>query len=271
MPVTSNLERFKKDLKDLIGEGELLRFAILADCVRDQLVVTLKQGKVKDIEGFLKGLPSFKETYQSWYSKAKAVVKQVLPDRLSDFVSYYEKPKARKDITYANYKIEDYLQGLVVTRGYDKEKVVGLDAAIPQFEQQFAILKSAEGRFESSLYDIHQVVQADLFDSDLEAAEELAKKKFRRASGAMAGVVLERHLAQVCENHQIKVSKRHPTISDLNDALKDADVIDISQWRFVQHLADIRNLCDHNKASEPTLDQVNDLLAGVRKVTKTLL
>lgn len=108
-----------------------------------------------------------------------------------------------------------------------------------------AILKSVQSRFESSLFDIRQLAQADLFDSELDAAKELAKNKFSRAAGALAGVVLERHLAEVCDNHAIKIAKKAPAISDLNDALKGADVIDIPTWRSVQHLADIRNLCDH--------------------------
>jgi hypothetical protein len=125
-------------------------------------------------------------------------------------------------------------------------------------------------RFESSLFDIRQLVQADLFDSELDAARELGKHKFTRAAGALAGVVLERHLAQVCDNHNIKMTKKAPNIADLNNALKEASVIDVPQWRFIQHLADIRNLCDHDKKSEPTVEQVDDLIAGVMKVTKTL-
>ena len=132
--------------------------------------------------------------------------------------------------------------------------------------QQLAILVSLEKRFASSLFDIRQLVRADLFDSDLEAAAELARNKFGRAAGAMAGVVLERHLTQVCDNHTVKVLKKSPVIADLNNALKDAAVIDIPQWRFIQHLADIRNLCDHNKPTEPSAEQVNDLLTGVKKV-----
>jgi hypothetical protein len=114
------------------------------------------------------------------------------------------------------------------------------------------------------------MVQGDLFDSELDAAKELANNKFARAAGALAGVVLERHLAQVCSNHNIKSTKKSPAISDLNDALKEAGAIEIPQWRFVQHLADIRNICDHNKKQEPTADQVTDLLDGVAKVTKTM-
>ena len=121
-----------------------------------------------------------------------------------------------------------------------------------------------------SLFDIRQLVQADLFDSELDAAKELARNNFTRASGALAGVVLERHLKQVCDNHGIKVTKKTPAVSDLNNALKDGDVIDVPQWRFIQHLADIRNLCDHSKETDPTAAQVDDLVAGVMKITKTL-
>jgi hypothetical protein len=268
--VTSNLERFKAELKELVAVGEQLGLAMQADCHRDQIVKVLKREKIEDPEQVLKELPSFRLTYQSWYSEALAAVRQLLPDRLADFVSHYQRPKGRKEITPETYRIEDYLQGLTVTRGYEQKMVVGPAAACPQFEQQLAILKAAEGRFDSSLYDIRRIVQADLFDSDLESAEELAKKGYARASGAMAGVVLEKHLAQVCGNHHVTIAKKTPTISDLNDALKQGDVIDVPQWRFVQHLADIRNLCDHSKATEPTAEQVRDLLAGVRKVTKTL-
>jgi hypothetical protein len=86
----------------------------------------------------------------------------------------------------------------------------------------------------------------------------------------MAGVVLERHLGQVCSNHGMKLAKKSPTIADFNDALKQANVIDIPDWRFIQHLADLRNLCDHNKTAEPSIADVNDLISGVRKLSKTL-
>lgn len=266
----SNLDRYKKDLDALVTRGEQLHLAIQAECLPDQFQAMLKKefgDKAKDIRA---ALPSFADDYQGWYSEGKTLIKQLLPDRLADFVRHYEKPKPRKDITYENYKIEDYLQGLNVTRGWEKEKVVGPDAAIPQFRQQMAILRAARARFESSLFDIRQLVQADLFDSELDAATALAKNRFTRAAGALAGVVLERHLAQVCTNHAITVSKKTPGISDLNNALKDGNVIDVAQWRFIQHLADIRNLCDHSKAAEPTVAQVDDLIAGANKTVKTL-
>ena len=42
------------------------------------------------------------------------------------------------------------------------------------------------------------------------------------------------------------------------------------QWRFVQHLADIRNICDHDRGKEPQKDEIDDLLSGTSKVLKTI-
>ena len=86
----------------------------------------------------------------------------------------------------------------------------------------------------------------------------------------LAAVVVEKHLAQVCENHSLKMRKKAPTIGDYNDMLKKAGVIDVPQWRFNQRLGDIRNLCGHKRDADPTRDQVNDLVDGAMKVTKTL-
>jgi hypothetical protein len=211
---------------------------------------------------------NFKDEYQLWYSEALALVRQLLPDRLADFVRHYEKPRGRKDIDFENYRIEDYLQGLFIVRG--SEKVVDTSAAFPHFQQQLAIVKAARSRFESSLFEIRQILHADLLDSEIEAAEILAKHRFTRAAGALAGVVLERYLAQVCANHHLTIGKKNPTISIFNDSLRDASAIDLPQWRFIQHWGDIRNLCDHGRSPEPTAEQVEDLLLGVRKVIKTV-
>lgn len=267
--MTSNLEKYKQDLKKLTSKGDNLLLAMQHDHL-DKFKEQVKKRFKKDYKKVVEKLPSFVGEYQSWYSESLAVVKFLLPDRVNDFVRLYEKPKVRKSIDSGNYVIEDYLQGLSITHRFTKEKVVGPDAAIPKFQQQLNILKSAEQRFESSLFDIKHLVQADLFDSELEAAKELNKKGFVRGAGAIAGVVLEGHLAQVCENHKIKIHKKSPGIGDLNGLLKKNDVIETSTWRFIQHLGDLRNKCDHKKQSEPTRKGIEELIEGVEKIIKTL-
>jgi hypothetical protein len=268
----SNIERYKNDFEKLLKQGELVFEALSRYAYGDeydQAILKAFKGDKKKQKTFLEAVPDFKSAYQPWYSEAIALLKQLLPDRLTDFIRLYEKPKGRKDLGFENYRIEDALQGLRVTR-YGSEVVADTKSAIPHMKQQLAIVSSLKSRFESSLFDIRQLVQADLLDSELDAARELLKHKFLRAAGAVAGVVLERHLLEVCTIRGISITKKNPTISDLNDKLKEAAVIGTPEWRFNQHLGDIRNLCDHNKQQEPSVEQVNDLIAGVAKVTKTV-
>ena len=265
------VDRYAKDLAALVEKGTQLRNAMMRECDPQEFDRIVKEKCGDKAEEVLKKLPSFMKGYQPWYSEAKALVRQLLPDRVSDFTRYYEKPRSRKSITYATYVIEDYLEGLTVyVTAQGNTEAIKAEAAILRFDQQLSIVDSIRERFRSSLFDIRQLAQADLFDSELDAAKELAKNRFTRAAGALAGVVLERHLKEVCGNHNVTIRKSNPQISDLDDALKSAAVIDTPQWRSIQHLGDLRNLCAHDKESEPTADQTNDLLAGVSKLTKTV-
>ena len=259
-----NLKKYKKDLERLIDKGELLHMAMQYECFPEET----KEVIGEEADKIIKALPDFKAEFQAWYSESKVLVKQLLPDRLDDFTRLYEKPKSRKEIDFESYRIEDCLQGL--TSSYRGVKKVGPEGGIPHFRQQLAILKAVKKRFDSSLFDIRQLVQADLFDSELDAARELIKNGFLRGAGAISGVVLEKHLSQVLTNHNIIIRKKNPTISDFNDLLKNGEVLDVPSWRQIQRLSDIRNLCDHNKDREPTKEEVLELIDGVEKFTKTL-
>lgn len=265
-----NLTRYKKDLENLKKTARLLEMKMQLDCFpKDTKQILMKQFEDEEkVEEFCRKLPDFNSTYQSWYSEGLAMLRQILPDRVTDFRNAYEIPKGRKTIEFGNYVLHDYMQGLQVKKL--ERVIVDGKAAIPQFRIQKDIIEAAEKRFDSSLYEIATLVQADLLDNEIEAARTLLKNGYTRAAGAVAGVVLESHLKAVCSNHVIKTSKSNPTISTLNDSLKDNAVIDVSQWRFIQHLGDIRNLCDHKKQTDPTKDQVQDLIDGVAKVSKTV-
>ena len=266
----NNLDKYKSDLKKLISEGNKLIISMQFECYPEQYEEHFKTKSKKSFDDFKKNRKPIKEYYQTWYSEALILLNQLLPDRVADFKKLYEKPKTRKSIEHSNYVIEDYLQGLVVTRGYQNEKIVGPESALNQLEQQIAIVKSIEKRFESSLFDIKQLTQAEIFDSELDSARELNKKGFVRGAGAIAGVVLEKHLGQVCVNHKIRITKKNPSISDFNDKLKTAEVIETKDWRKIQHLGDIRNLCDHNKDKEPKKEDAEDLIDGVERLIKNL-
>ena len=258
----SKFESQKKELADLVWQGDLFYYAMVDN------VGELPEDFKKKLEKNNIKLPNVNREYDTWYSEALRVVKQVIPHRYDDFVKQYKNEK-RKEISSLTYTISDYILG-VQTKRYGKV-VADKEAAISKMESQVSILKSAEKRFDSSLFDLQQVLQADLFDSELAAARELVKKGFVRGGGAVAGVVLEKHLGHVCENHGLKSRKAHPSISDFYQLLKEHDVIDTPKWRFIQHLGDLRNLFDHSKDREPTKEDGLELVEGVEKVIKTVL
>ncbi len=265
----TNLTKYKEDLKLLLDKAKLIgedfRYRTYTDEQRKKLD--------KDEIAIIKKLNSFFEiNYQGWYTEALAVIKLLIPDRLAEFVDLYKGDGKRKDISATTYNMQDWLKGSrVAANKFTGEKPFDDLAAVSmRFTNQYQILTSAEKRFTSSLLDIKQLVQADFFDSEIEVSKELLKKGFYRAAGVICGVIIEKHLSQVCDNHNVAISKKHPTISDFNDTLKSSNVIEISSWRFIQRLGDLRNLCGHNKEKEPSNDEANELIEGTDKLIKTV-
>jgi len=257
----SNLDKIEKDLDKLATKGIKLQLSMLHELKKLDSVEGIDEIKEK-----FKPIP-FNRHYEQWYSEASIVIKQLIPDRLTDFHALYKNDK-RKKLEYTTYTVSDYILGVVSRRGY--EVVLDTDAAYPKFQQQIDILDSARKRLSSSLYDIKQILQADLFDSELDSARELLKKGFLRASGAIAGVLIEKHLNQVLQNHEISIRKKNPSIADYNDLLKSNEVYEVPTWRFIQRLGDLRNLCDHFKDKEPQKDDIEELINGTDKIMKTI-
>jgi hypothetical protein len=254
-----NLDKHRSDLKSLVllGEEMLVDFSL-----RDAPV----DGKPKEVAEAIRG--TFEQKYQHWYTEATAVVGQLIPGRAAEFEQLYLGDGKRKAIDAATYTIQDWLTG---RRSSAAEGSFGETVAVSmRLKAQLEILKSAESRFESSLFEIRQLVQADLFDSELDACRELAARGFSRAAGAIAGVILERHLRQVLANHGIVVRRPEPTINDFNDQLKKAGVLDVPAWRQIQRLGDVRNLCGHSKHREPSREEVEELIEGADRIVQTL-
>ena len=248
--MVSNLERYKKDLEKLICEGMQLLQSL--DKCRD-----LSKSEKSESEK----LPDFKMDYQVWYTESLAVIKQIIPDRKDDFIDFYEGSE-EKTKRYSVEYIKDYLEGSIGE--------CDINSVICNFKQQLAILKSVQRKFESSLFDIKQLLQADLFDSELSAAEELNKKGFFRGAGVIAGVVLEKHLLQVCNTHKIEITKKDSTINGLAEILKKKDIIDTPKWRKIQYLADLRNDCCHKNEKEPEKEEIVKLIKGVDEIIKNV-
>lgn len=167
--MSSKFDLLAEELSTLILQGSLLYYAMAKSIGR------LDKDTEKLLEKRDFKLPLFDSEYDTWYSESLRVVKQIIPDRLDDFVKQYKNDK-RKEISFLTYGISDYLLGLKTTRG--GEIIADRAGALSKMQLQNSILKAAEKRFTSSLFDMREVLQADIFDSELDAALELGKKVF---------------------------------------------------------------------------------------------
>lgn len=267
-------EREKKDQKALVSvAGKLLsslkqgqkKFPVPKQITRN-LSVELMLAETGTRTETVGGAPPayvpdyFYKKYQSWYTETRELVSVLLPRRTEDFVRYYSGAKKNdSDATIENFILKKW----VAHTRRDLELITSA------FENQYRILDSATTRFESSLMDLRQLLQANLFDSEVESAKYLAKNGYLRAAGAVCGVVLEAHLKQVCAAHGISV-RNNSGLRDLYEALKTNEIIDLAKWRFIQHLGDIRNKCDHKQTQEPTPVEIDDFAQGVDKILKTV-
>lgn len=202
--------------------------------------------------------------YETWYSKSLIYIKKINNDRVEDFKCLYKLEK-RKEITFATYTIADALKGVCVPIR-DIKPV----SAYSKIIQQVSILKATKELLRTKVYQLQELLQADIFDNELSSAKELNKKGFYRAAGAICGVVLEEHFHNVLDKHNISISKKNPTINDYNDLLKNNAIIDVPTFRHIQLLGDIRNLCDHKKDENPTKEQIEELIRGTDKIIKTI-
>ncbi len=241
------------------------------EAVKTELKALLEnQEKLLALAKDNKDILEFGTNYQRWYSRAYKLVEALAPERLSEFVSYYLIDPKRKVTDGGNYVLQDYIKGIGArTDHYNRPLWDTNNLAMIRILNQLQILSSLSSRIDSVLQDVTGHLFAEIQDAELVAATQL-KKISKRAAGALAGVVLERHLQRAAENHSIPIGKKSPTISDLNDPLKNKGVYDTPVWRKIQLLADIRNLCSHQKTTEPTDEQVEELIAGVNSIIKTI-
>ncbi len=108
----TNKDKYIKDLDSLILRGVELQRGLYNE-LRDEYKDSFDKLSADEKEKFLKA--SFKDNYNSWYNESLSVIKQLMPERLDDFVMQYKLPKRKNtEISYLTYTISDYLMDLVV-------------------------------------------------------------------------------------------------------------------------------------------------------------
>lgn len=224
----------------------------------------LDDGQIKSIKENFKEYSSinFAIRYQKWYTKSLILLNALLPERKDEFISLYSPNQKRKELNLLTYTISDAISG--ISRGNANPL-----SAISLIQRQINIIKSVKTVIDSKIRDIRQLIENDVFEDELASAKYLLSKGFNRSSGAICGVLLEKHLKAMLASRNLSPSKKDPSINDLNSELYKNGVIDGAQNKFLLFLGDLRNKCDHHKSSEPTKEEITDLIDGTNKVIKT--
>lgn len=137
-------------------------------------------------------------------------------------------------------------------------------------DRAVAILEAIRSELEGGwLFDIKNLVAAELFADFLEQAEYLLEQGFKDAAAVMIGSVLEEHLRQLCQRHSIdtydlKDEKLVPRKADrINSELARASVYSALDAKQVTAWFGLRNSAAHGDYAAYTNDQVKNLATGV--------
>ena len=203
--------------------------------------------------------------YQAWYSVARRVVEQLLPERLDEFTRYYSLPPGEHTAWAYDCTVNELLLGQVA---YETEVRHANELGLKRLQRQVAIVASCAGVLESTLADIRWSITVQASEDELSEAQALALQGYIRAAGALAGVVLERALRRLAERHGIQTEG--VKAAALNDGFKSRSIYDEPTRSRIQLLLAIRNKCSHPGDDEPAATEVNDLIAGVDRVLHLL-
>jgi len=124
------------------------------------------------------------------------------------------------------------------------------------------VFKAAKSDFDGGyLSSVRVLVQAEIFESELEQAEELLKSGYKTASAVIAGIVLETGLRELCDTNAIG----HGKLDKMNADLAKAGIYGKLEQKRITTLANIRNSAAHGNPDEFTSDDVNDMIRDVER------
>uniref|UniRef100_B8HQV7 DUF4145 domain-containing protein n=1 Tax=Cyanothece sp. (strain PCC 7425 / ATCC 29141) TaxID=395961 RepID=B8HQV7_CYAP4 len=140
------------------------------------------------------------------------------------------------------------------------EKGLAYSTNYDTFKKLKAIFLAAKEDFEGGyLLSTRTLVQAEVFDSELEQANELLKSGYCTAAAVIAGVVLETALRELCDREGIC----HGKLDKMNADLAKASVYTKHMQKTITALADIRNSAAHGKINEFSEQDVTNMIRDV--------
>lgn len=150
----------------------------------------------------------------------------------------------------------------------EAEKLVSYDSYMNQLKRIKAVFLGAKEDFEGGyLNSLRNLVQAEVFGSELDQARELLSTGYVSAAAVIAGVVLETTVRNLCTDHDLD----HGKLDKMNADLAKASVYNSLQQKRITAMAAIRNSAAHGKTGEFNTGDVKGMIDDVERfLTATL-
>jgi hypothetical protein len=195
--------------------------------------------------------------YEQWYSASLVFVEQFIPEKVRDFTFYYCRTGNTGD------QIFDILQFHDTSHNKRIDKNALLRSFIGKFDRQRHILSTIPGILMVKELGLREILYAVFVEREIDEADYLYSREHYRAAGAIAGVALEQHLRFLCDKYDLDYGKKD-TIEPLVQKLYANKKIERVELTNIQHLASIRDKCDH--PSDITSGEVKELIESVKKI-----
>jgi hypothetical protein len=116
-----------------------------------------------------------------------------------------------------------------------------------RFKRMRAVFEAAREDFEGGyLVSMRTLVQAEVFDSELDQVKELLKSAYATPAAVIAGAVLETYLRELCDRNGISYGK----LDKMNADLTKAGIYNGIVQKRITHLAAVRNSAAHGNKAE---------------------
>ncbi|RSZ26419.1 HEPN domain-containing protein [Acinetobacter bereziniae] len=144
------------------------------------------------------------------------------------------------------------------------EEVQNFDTNPRVIKRLLPILVATYDDFKNGfLVSFKQIIQAEVFDRELEQAKSLLDSGYKNAAAVIAGVVLETAVKELCLNNNIDIQRRK--LTQLNDDLAKAGVYNKLQQKQITALVDIRNNAAHGDYDQFTKEDVERMIDDIER------
>ena len=136
------------------------------------------------------------------------------------------------------------------------------DSSFSVLKRLSAVFMAAKEDFEGGYVRSYKsLIQAEVFDDELEQATELLNSGYKTPAAVVAGTVLESTLRSLCLAHSIQFGK----LDKMNAELTKVGVHNSLAQKRITALAAVRNSAAHGKNNEFTDADVKSMIDDVRR------